>query len=385
MRILFYCQHVLGIGHFFRSMEIAGALDRHDILFVGGGESWDGFAVPRHVKMLRLPALMMDPEFKTMHTSGDTLENVRRQRERILLDAFSSFEPDLILTELFPFGRRRFKFELMPLLGAAREGQRRVPVACSLRDILVEKNKPGYEQNAVEILNRYYDLLLVHSDPVIAALDETFSLVREIKIPVEYTGFVARSATGGGRSGLGQEGKVIVASSGGGRVGSDLLESVIASMRKVSRHDVALRVFAGPFMEAGERKKLEDLAAEDPRVRVLPFSLDFPSELSRAGLSISMAGYNTCMDILSAGIPAIVYPFPRNREQGMRAQKLQGLGLLRVIHRPDPDRIAFEIESALEIGYSRNSAVSINLSGAANTARLIDRFHGMNQSPHFCG
>ncbi|MEN6438782.1 MAG: glycosyltransferase [Syntrophobacter sp.] len=373
MRILFYCQHVLGIGHFFRSMEIAGALDRHEILFVGGGESLVGFTTPPHVRMLCLPALMMDPDFKAMHSSGGALEEVRGERVRILLDAFSSFGPDVVLTELFPFGRRQFKFELMPLLKLAREGRQYARVVCSLRDILVEKDKPGYEQEVVDLLNQYYDLLLVHSDPEVASLDETFSLTGHIRIPVEYTGFVARpSADLKGPPG---QGKTIVASSGGGRVGSDLLAAVILAMPKIRRQDITLKVFAGPFMEGDDRARLENLAKEDPRIKVLPFSLDFPSELARADLSISMAGYNTCMDILSAGVPAIVYPFPRNREQGMRAKKLKDLGLLRVIDSPDPDRLASEIKSVMGSHYLRRVA-PVNLSGAANTARLIENLLG---------
>ncbi len=372
MRILFYCQHVLGIGHFFRSMEIAGALDRHEVLFAGGGEALAGFTAPPHVKMLHLPALMMDSEFKAMHSSGGALEQVRDERGRILLNAFSSFCPDLILTELFPFGRRQFKFELMPLLIAAGEGERPVRVACSLRDILVEKDKPGYEQDVVDILNNYYDLLLIHSDPVVAALDETFAMTGHIGVPVAYTGFVARPS--GRKKDSGQE-KIIVASSGGGGVGSDLLAAVILAVRGIARPDLILRVFAGPFMDGEDRAKLENLAKEDPRVRILPFTLDFPSELGRADLSISMAGYNTCMDILGAGVPAIVYPFAQNREQGMRAAKLRKLGLVRVIDHLDVDRLALEIESILGGDRLRRTA-SVNLSGAANTAHLIEDLLG---------
>ena len=38
----------------------------------------------------------------------------------------------------------------------------------------------------------------------------------------------------------------------------------------------------------------------------------------RAALSISLAGYNTLMDILATRTPALVYPYMANREQNMR-------------------------------------------------------------------
>lgn len=369
MRILFYCQHVLGIGHFFRSMAIAGALDRHEILFAGGGEPLAGFAAPRHVEMLSLPPLMMDPEFSSLETGGESVEEVKEKRRRMLVRAFEGFGPDLIVTELFPFGRRRFRFELLPLLRAAKAAPRPARIVCSLRDILVEKDRPGYEREVTEILNGCYDLLLVHSDPRIAALDETFSLCGQIRVPVEYTGFVARPAPARKPPG---PGKIVVASSGGGRVGADLLSAAALALRKIGRGDLELRIFAGPFLEENDRERLQKLASEDPRISFLPFSLDFLSELAQADLSISMAGYNTCMDILSAGVPALVHPFPQNREQSMRAAKLEGHGLLKVLTGLAPETLASEMEYILDQG-PFPAASEINLSGAANTARLIEK------------
>jgi predicted glycosyltransferase len=375
MRILFYCQHVLGIGHFFRSMEIARALNRHEILFAGGGESLEGMIAPDHVEMLNLPPLMMDPEFRNMLSRDGSLDEIREKRRRILSEGFSAFGPDLILTELFPFGRRQFRFELIPLLESARQrgSQRPVKVVCSLRDILVEKDgKPGYQAEVLDTLNRYYDLLLVHSDPAIVKLDETFERFGEIGIPVEYTGFVARPAPARTDKGGNQ---VIVTSSGGGRVGADLLAASIEAVRKIPRADLELRIFMGPFIEDSDRLVLEKAASSDPRISLRPFSLDFLSEMVQADLSISMAGYNTCMDILSSGVAALVYPFSQNREQAMRAAKLERMGLLRVIASLDPNLLRRQMETMLEESErnGRNRDFSINLSGAGNAAVLIDK------------
>ncbi len=82
MKIMFYSQHVLGVGHFFRSMEIAGALHRHEVLFVEGGDPVPGFTSPGHVKRLFLPPLMMDSEFRTMETRGGSLDEIRAYVER---------------------------------------------------------------------------------------------------------------------------------------------------------------------------------------------------------------------------------------------------------------------------------------------------------------
>ena len=52
MKIVFYCQHVLGIGHFFRSLEICRALHRHRVILVTGGPAI-GIEPPGHVREFR--------------------------------------------------------------------------------------------------------------------------------------------------------------------------------------------------------------------------------------------------------------------------------------------------------------------------------------------
>ncbi len=371
MKTLFYCQHVLGIGHFFRSMEVARALSRHTVLFVLGGAPLSGFIPPSHIKIFSLPALMMDPKFQSLHVQDGSLEDIRQSRSRMLLDLLVSFDPDLIVTELFPFGRRQFRFELAPLLKAAKQRPRPAKVVCSLRDILVEKKgKPNYETEVVDTLNSYYDLLLIHSDPRVVRLEETFGRCGEIGVQVEYTGFVARPPaprrSPGGK-------KVIVASSGGGRVGVDLLCAVIEAVRKLRSADLELRVFLGPFLEKADEKRIRSIASEDHRIRLLPFSLDFVSELAMADLSISMAGYNTCMDILSSGVAALVYPFPQNREQGIRAARLEKFGVLKVLPAFEVESLRFEIESFLKKDSGVFPVSEINITGAANSARLIEK------------
>ena len=83
---MLYCQHVLGIGHFFRGMAIARALAGHDVLFVEGGEPLKGFDPPAHVKRLFLPPLMMDPEFDHLQARSVDLDGVKAARKELLLE-----------------------------------------------------------------------------------------------------------------------------------------------------------------------------------------------------------------------------------------------------------------------------------------------------------
>jgi predicted glycosyltransferase len=366
---MLYSQHVLGIGHFFRSMEIARALNRHEVLFVEGGDPLPGYAPPPHVERFLLPPLMMDAQFKAMEVREGEIDETKSARKKQLMDRFLAFGPDLLITELFPFGRKQFRFELMPVLQAIRQRGLPTKVVCSLRDILVEKDdQTAYETGVLEVLNSYYHQLLIHSDPKVIGLEETFQRVGEIRIPIHYTGFVARKPPEPIST---KTRRTILASSGGGRVGVDLLAAAILAVQRLEDQDVELKVFAGPFMENGDRGYLEDLAGRDARTGLHPFSPDFLAEMAGADLSISMAGYNTCMDILSTGIKALVYPFPQNREQSLRAGKLEALGILNILKDLGADTLRLAIRKALDRPVCR-AATAPDISGASTTALWVE-------------
>ena len=62
---------------------------------------------------------------------------------------YREVEPQVLITELYPFGRRPFRFELEPLLAGAAEGRARPLVIASVRDILVPSTKAGRDHEMV--------------------------------------------------------------------------------------------------------------------------------------------------------------------------------------------------------------------------------------------
>jgi predicted glycosyltransferase len=222
----------------------------------------------------------------------------------------------------------------------------------------------------------------VHADATLVSLDETFASMSDIKIPVVYTGYVA--ARPGGNDGanirkrleLKENEPLIVASAGGGRVGADLLRAVLdAHALLAESRQLRLCVFTGPFMAEGDFSALEGKAASVPGVQLARFTTEFLSFLAAADLSISMAGYNTCMNILAARVPSLVWPFNQNQEQRLRAQKLAALGGLTLLNQEElePSRLAVLMEKALKAGrYSVKP--SVNLAGAEVTARWLEEW-----------
>lgn len=379
MKIIYYCQHVLGIGHFFRSLEICKAFAGHEVILVTGG-SLVPAQLPSHVREMHLPELMMNQEFSILYSpeEGKSVAQVMQERQQRLFHLFATEAPDLFIVELYPFGRKAFRFEIDPILEGIRCGD--LPpsrVICSLRDILVEKKNPVvYEARVIDILNRYFDALLIHADPRVLTLDETFSRLKDITVPIVYTGFVTpRPAPDAGAKlrqqlGLDREDILIVASAGGGTVGNILLEAVVEAFEFMNiDKPTHLHVFTGPFLGEDAFERLRRIP--DRRMRIFRFTSDFLSYLAGADLSVSMAGYNTCMNIAAAQVPALVWPFPQNREQGLRAVRFAQMGILQVLTDEElhPRRLSAIMQKGMSL--QSRSIVDIDLSGAESTVRWL--------------
>jgi len=383
MKVSYYCQHVLGIGHFHRSMEICKAIARHHpITLILGGPPVEVNNPDIHV--LKLPGLQMDSEFNNMVPcrSDLTLTEVKTARQQQLFTHFERNKPDIFITELYPFGRKAFRFELDPLLAAIRNGS--IPNCscyCSVRDILVEKitGKDKFEDRVVQTVNSLFDGILVHADPDIITLDETFNRLNDIDIPLYYTGFVTKpelqvdSEQIRKKLDLSPDDKLIVASIGGGNVGSELLHAVIEAFKILERSIPAhLQLFCGPYCDESAYTALQNYIEKN--ITIDRFSSHFPEWLATADLSISMAGYNTCMNLVQAGIPALVYPFKQNREQRLRAEKLGKKALISIVEDVDltPHLLAGKIAEQIK---NQRIKASINLDGAEETARRLKTWY----------
>lgn len=383
-RLLFYCQPVLGLGHLVRSLAILRGLTDFEVWFVNGGAPLGGethHLIAPDLHLVDLPPLVTDREFSEIRPLDPTADpaTVGLARQRILIETLARVRPDILLVELYPFGRIKFDFELRPLLEAARMMERAPRIVCSLRDILVAKrDQVAFEQFAITTANNLFDLILVHSDPDFQRLDETFLPIDRLTCPIEYTGYVVPLASAEPHTPatppVNAE-PTIVVSIGGGRVGIELLRATIAACRRI--HEALphrLRIFTGPYLPESDWRDLTADRGEGTWISITRFSPNLVDEMRAASLSISMAGYNTCLNILVAGVPSIVHPFTGNNndEQTRRARKLEKLGVVRVITEEEltPAGLATIIRRMLAEPLPRMQPV-IDLRGVTRTAQLL--------------
>lgn len=369
-RVFFYVQHLLGIGHLRRAAVLARALvaGGFDVLLVSGGAPVEGLVLDG-VRFHQLPPLRAaDESLRDLaRLDGRPVDEAfQHRRTEALLGLWRAEAPDVVITEQFPFGRTRLRFELLPLLEAARG---RSLIACSVRDV-VRRAGPERVAEVVALLDRF-DAVLIHGDPSLVPFERSFAGWARIKGRAFYTGYVLERDLAQGMQGAAGKDEVVV-SVGGGAVGAPLLKAAIAARPQTALADRTWRLLVGENLPAQDGAAL----ARDQGIVIEPARSDFTTLLGNATLSISQAGYNTTIETLRCADRAVLAPFATEREteQADRARALAERGMVAVV--PPGTLSAQSLADAVGralAGPSLRSFAPCDIDGGAKTAALLHR------------
>jgi predicted glycosyltransferase len=374
-RVMFYVQHLLGIGHLKRASLIARAMAAAglDVSVALGGREVPGVDFAGCARILLPSVHAADETFETLlDEKGEPIDDEwRDNRAARLVFEFEALRPHVLMLELFPFGRRMFSFELLPLLTAARAAPTPPRIVSSVRDILVRKSDAERNRKAVAFAHTWFDRILVHGDPKLVPIEASFPEMAEIADKLAYTGYVVETdelTAPAPESPIG-EGEVIV-SAGGGAVGLPLLHTALAAKRLSRLADRTWRLITGPNLS--DRAFAEVAWLPPPGVIVERWRADLPALFRTCAVSISQAGYNTVMDLLRAHARAVLVPFAAGgeTEQTLRARVLADRGLAVAVDTAtlSPKILADAIDEALTLS---PPCVEIDCTGAETTARLV--------------
>jgi predicted glycosyltransferase len=275
--------------------------------------------------------------------------------------------PHVVVIDRFPFGRHKFHQEIVALLDDTRAEPRPI-VASSLHDLPANRgvDDPAQDDRAREFLSAYFDLVLVHTDPRFATLDDAFQPSRAITVPVHHTGFVV-----GEQSEIPQPERRsgVLVSGGGGRFGERLYATALEAHAFLEPPATSMTIVTGPSCSADVVADLERKAA--PRgIRIVRAADDLPGAMRRAEVSVSQCGYTTAVDIVRAGVPAVVVPFDEGceSEQLVRAERLQHLGAVRVVR---ASKGARGLAAAIDAARRSEAPPSLDLDGADRSASIL--------------
>lgn len=376
-RVSILVTHLLGSGHFSRSLFLAQALSNAGMSpqLISGGMPL-GHVDITGIDFIQLPPIRSD-SFNFTHLldkdGAPASPELLRERIQMLETALRAYEPDVLVTELFPFGRRVLREEFLAALVAAKSMPSRPLVFSSVRDILSPPSNERKARQTEDWLTAFYDGVLVHSDPAIVSLGASWPVSPMMEPLLHYTGFIAPPPPVLESSNI--EGKdEIIVTAGGGPVGRKLFETSIDAAR-LGKRQWRLLVGGSDAMEICTR--LNEMA-KGAEVLAEPLRTDYRAMLTRCVAAVGQCGYNTAIDWLQAGVPGVFVPFAEGGEveQTLRAASLQkryGYGCI-AEDELTPENLAAATATAVARG--RFTADDLRFDGAEQTGRILLEFLG---------
>src|SRR5262249_14233003 len=131
--------------------------------------------------------------------------------------------------------------------------------------------------------------------------------------------------------------KTVLVTVGGGGDGYPLIDAYLQALAHLDQMPAHSIIVSGPLMPENQQHMLEIAAARRQGVVFTRSTTDMSSLLAQADLIVTMAGYNSTVEILAAQKPAILVPRAAPRaEQRLRATLLEKMGMVWAV-RPEDD------------------------------------------------
>src|SRR5436309_2819081 len=389
-RVAMYSQGMVGFGHIRRNASIAQALRgsplQPSIVLIA--EAWQAGALPMPpgVDCVTLPALRREADggYNPRFLADVSDLDVISLRARVIRSAIKTFVPDVLVVDCLPVG---VAGELTRTLARLRKGGN-TRCVLGLRDVLQDAEtvrRDWSERAHMGAIRDYYDAIRVYGDPAV------YDPVREYDLPdyaaakVRYTGYLdqrprlefAEAQTAAVLASL-PPGRVALCVVGGGHDGGALAEAFVAADFPP---DTTAVMVTGPLMPWETRQRLHRAAQRRTRFELLEFVPDPVPLIERADRVIAMGGYNTVCEVLSFEKPALIVPRVTEPEQGIRARRMQELGLLDVLHPDDLTPQALTEWLARDPGPPPPTRGRVDLGGLTRIPGLLAELLGVPAGP----
>ena len=333
----------MGLGHMRRNVLLAQAL-KHSrleavVLMIAGAREASLVTQAAGVDCIALPSLWKDGagQYRPRHLDV-SLDDLLAVRGRTVAAALEAFAPDVLIVDNVPRGALR---ELDATLETLR-ARGRTRLVLGLRDVLDDPATLQGEWTRAqnhEAVRHFYDAVWVYGDPAVYDPVREYAFAPDVATKVRYTGYLdqrLRTRYAGRPQGdpvalLGlPPGPLVLCLVGSGQDGAELAEAFALAELPPNTNGVLV---TGPSMPLEVRRRVARASAGRPGRRIVRYLSEPTRLVSRADHVVAMGGYNTICEVLSFRKPALIVPrvAPR-REQLIRAERLQALGLVDLLH-----------------------------------------------------
>lgn len=351
--IALYFTHKESLGHSCRVLNIITALkkkygSRIALTVFQAGKPQGCLAVPEGVRWVNLPVPFFSrASFYQRKGGGGSSLAFSQERQDIMLSVLRKSPPDLFITEFFPFGRQECRFELLPVITFLKK--QGVALYATI-------GYPFMVRDSLTVMKEYaqlYDRFLIHTppgleDPYLSSfityppLRKAYQEVLEMLAPkITYTGYILPSAVDGtgvlsrqkghaARKGLGL--KKVLVSRGGGVIYPKIITNALIAAKRFEK-DAEFSVVCGPATSKAELAVFMGLVRKYKarNTKLIFYTPDFPQLMKNSDVSVSMAGYNTAVQLLYYRKPAVLLPSSVDPEiaQGYCSEQLSRAQMLK--------------------------------------------------------
>lgn len=359
LRIALYTHDTFGLGHVRRSLHIirslANRLPRASIMLITGSPALSVFKdLPQHVDIVKIPTVVKSGArgSRPPHLLLSVLETTHL-RSRIIKETVLAFAPDVFIVDNFPLGSQS---ELLTILQSLKSLPTKTILG--LRDILDSPDtvKADWNRQGIyDVLEDYYDKILVYGNKDLFDVIEEYSLPTQIAEKVRYCGYLTDTSPvkydpEKVRCELGVKGPFILVTGGGGGDAFPLIDMFLKTIPQLP--DMYSVILTGPLMGVNDRNKLEQQIGGNPKIIFRNFCPDIRTYIKAADVVLTMCGYNMAAEILMHNAKAIVVPrtwkygehakrykTSEEREQIIRAQILARFGFIDLI---EPEKLTVD-------------------------------------------
>ena len=346
-RILMYSHDTFGLGHLRRCRTIAHSLVENyrglSVLIISGSTIAGAFDYRVRVDFVKIPSIIKlhNGEYTALDRHTD-LQETLEMRQAIIRHTAESFQPDMFIVDKEPLGLRGELEETLSYLKTHG-----TTLVLGLREVMDAPNLLIAEWAKRDVLRKigvFYDSIWVYGpedfyDPLAG-----FDVPQTIRSRMNYVGFLQRYLPQADVPMREVTGNYILATTGGGGDGADLIHNIFDAYRHDPTLTHRLLVVLGPFMPTRKRRKLLKKGSALPNVEIIEFDNRMENLIAGARAVVGMVGYNTFCEILSFDKPALIVPRITPREEQLirakRAAELGVIDMLRPEEAEDPARLA---------------------------------------------
>lgn len=343
-RVAFYSHDAQGLGHIRRNIALAAALVRAepdtDVVLLTGNPEATSLPLPDHTDIITLPTVSKDSAGRySGRALTSSLRRITATRSAVIDGALRGFDPDLLVVDKVATG---IQGELEPVLARLRR-EGRTKVVLGLREVLDSPQVVAREwrrDRTAEVISAWYDQIWVYGDRSVYDLVTECPAVAAVADRMVFTGYLGTGRGGGTHPKFRAAARIrpprgpyLLCLVGGGQDGMELARTFAHAQMPGGHQGVVL---TGPYLPERHRVELTALLADRPDLTLVEYIPDTEEFVAGAAAVVSMAGYNTVCELLTASVPTLLVPRTTPRqEQLIRAGALARRGLVDLVHPDD--------------------------------------------------